>query len=97
MHRDKEYRYTGFTISGHADYAEEGSDIVCAAVSALSQTALLGLMEYASKDVPYEVNEGFLSVTVPEPSEASEIILGTMARGLQEMVRQYGEYVVLDL
>ena len=28
MHRDKEYRYTGFTISGHADYAEEGSDIV---------------------------------------------------------------------
>lgn len=97
MHRDKEYRYTGFTISGHADYAEEGSDIVCAAVSALSQTALLGLMEYASKDVPYEVNEGFLSVTVPKPSDASEIILGTMARGLQEMVRQYGEYVVLDL
>ena len=97
MHRDQEHRYTGFTISGHADYAEAGSDIVCAAVSALSQTALLGLMEYASKDVPYEVNEGFLSVTVPKPSDASEIILGTMARGLQEMVRQYGEYVVLDL
>ena len=55
------------------------------------------VMEYASKDVPYEVNEGFLSVTVPKPSDASEIILGTMARGLQEMVRQYGEYVVLDL
>ena len=60
MHRDKEYRYTGFTISGHADYAEEGSDIVCAAVSALSQTALLGLMEYASKDVPYEVKRRIL-------------------------------------
>ena len=36
MHRDKKHRYTGFTISGHADYDEAGSDIVCAAVSALS-------------------------------------------------------------
>ena len=39
MHRDKKDRYTGFTIKGHADYDEAGSDIVCAAVSALSQTA----------------------------------------------------------
>ena len=37
MHRDKRDRYTGFTIKGHADYDEAGSDIVCAAVSALSQ------------------------------------------------------------
>lgn len=96
MHRDKKDRYTGFTIKGHADYDEAGSDIVCAAVSALSQTALLGLMQYASHDVPYEVNDGFLSVQVPKPCEASQIILGTMVAGLEPIVRQYGEYVVLD-
>ena len=28
MHRDKRDRYTGFTIKGHADYDEAGSDIV---------------------------------------------------------------------
>ena len=27
-------RITGFTVSGHSGYAEAGSDIVCAAVSA---------------------------------------------------------------
>ena len=96
MHRDKRDRYTGFTIKGHADYDEAGSDIVCAAVSALSQTALLGLIQYASQDVPYEVNDGFLSVQVPKPCEASQIILGTMVAGLEQIVRQYGEYVVLD-
>jgi uncharacterized protein YsxB (DUF464 family) len=95
MHRDKRDRYTGFTIKGHADYDEAGSDIVCAAVSALSQTALLGLIQYASQDVPYEVNDGFLSVQV-KPCEASQIILGTMVAGLEQIVRQYGEYVVLD-
>ncbi|MFR7477837.1 MAG: ribosomal-processing cysteine protease Prp, partial [Acutalibacteraceae bacterium] len=25
--------FTGFTVKGHAGYSEEGSDIVCAAVS----------------------------------------------------------------
>ena len=28
-------RITGFSVSGHSGYAEEGSDIVCAAISAL--------------------------------------------------------------
>ena len=30
--------YTGFELTGHAEYADEGSDIVCAAVSAVTQT-----------------------------------------------------------
>ena len=96
MHHDKRDRYTGFTIKGHADYDEAGSDIVCAAVSALSQTALLGLI-VISQDVPYEVNDGFdISSRSSSPGEASQIILGTMVAGLEQIVRQYGEYVVLD-
>ena len=32
-------------IEGHADYAEHGKDIVCSAVSAVLQTAQLGLKQ----------------------------------------------------
>lgn len=39
-------RITGFTISGHSGYAEEGSDIVCAAV-----TSALRLTEATINDV----------------------------------------------
>ena len=35
----------GFEAEGHTGYAEEGSDIVCAAVSALTQGAVIGLKE----------------------------------------------------
>ena len=35
----------GFAAQGHSGYAESGSDIVCAAVSALTQTCELGLEE----------------------------------------------------
>ena len=33
----------GFTITGHAGYDVMGKDIVCAAVSALSQTCVISL------------------------------------------------------
>ena len=33
----------GFVVSGHSGYAEQGSDIVCSAISALSQMVCVGL------------------------------------------------------
>ena len=36
----------GFEIEGHAGYAQKGSDIICAAVSALSQTCRIVLLSW---------------------------------------------------
>lgn len=38
---------TSIQISGHAEFAEHGKDIVCASVSTILQTAQLGLMQVA--------------------------------------------------
>ena len=41
LYLDSTGNYTGFSVRGHAGYAEAGSDIVCAAVSdAVSYTHL---------------------------------------------------------
>ena len=48
---------SGFTISGHAGYDEAGSDIVCAAVSAVSETTLLGLLRYLPDETYYDVDD----------------------------------------
>jgi uncharacterized protein YsxB (DUF464 family) len=40
-------------ITGHAEYAEKGKDIVCSAVSAILQTAQLGLMQVAKQYPQY--------------------------------------------
>ena len=37
-------RIHGFSVSGHSGYAEEGSDIVCAAVSAAVTFVLTGFL-----------------------------------------------------
>ena len=45
-------------ISGHANASPHGTDIVCAAVSAIYQTALLGLAACARKYSSYIAFEG---------------------------------------
>ena len=40
-------------VEGHADYADHGKDIVCAAVSAILYTAQLGLVEVADNYPEY--------------------------------------------
>lgn len=45
----------GFEIEGHAGYAPKGSDIICAAVSALSQTCRISI-KYTAE---YEGNRGY--------------------------------------
>ena len=60
-----------FTLSGHTGAGERGSDIVCAALSAVSQTALLGLTRVIKAPVKFERDDekGFLHVTVNTDNE----------------------------
>ena len=55
---------TGFCISGHAGFAESGSDIICSAVSAIAYTVLgyidEALSEINGSHVSYTEDEGYL-------------------------------------
>lgn len=88
----------GFHAKGHTGYAEAGEDIVCAAVSAITQTACLGLMEYLESKPEPEQKDGELRVLVPEGAsrrdeERAELILGTMLKGLRSVEENYSDYL----
>lgn len=86
--------FTSYKISGHAGYAENGKDIVCAAVSALGQTILLGLDEYCNVLFNMDMT-GMMEVNIVNPDEVSDIIVKTMILGLQMIQKQYPEYITL--
>ncbi len=91
-------RLYGFEASGHAGYAESGEDIVCAAVSALTQSTLLGLGEVLKAPVEWSADEkkGALRAFVPESTEGTEILFRTLEAGLKNIAGQYPDWVGID-
>jgi uncharacterized protein len=90
-----------FSIKGHAGYGEHGSDIVCAAVSAIAYTAL-GALEEMTGVKNYTEKDGLLKCSIPlnisdTDKRTAEIILNSMVIGLKQIEYSYGKYVsVLD-
>lgn len=90
-------RLVGFLASGHAEYAPDGSDIVCSAVSALTQCIILGLQERLQLPIGVSIDEdeGVHCILGKECTEAqwkdAEILLDTLLLGLRSIETAYGE------
>lgn len=87
-------------VSGHAGF-KDSDDIVCASISAITQTALLGLIKVVGLDINYEVEDGYLSFQVPNNLEAEdqikvEAIVQTMKEGLLDIQSGYKKFVKLE-
>ena len=82
---------TGYRAEGHSGYAEEGSDIVCAAVSVLGATCVNSL-ESVCGIVPVitENRDGLLAFHVNDPSEHdAQVLLGALKQGLTDIEEQF--------
>ncbi|SER62848.1 ribosomal-processing cysteine protease Prp [Lachnobacterium bovis] len=64
FYKNKRSRFTGFTVNGHAGYAEEGEDIVCAAVSALVYSTENALDKLTNARYSYGVDDGYFDLNV---------------------------------
>ena len=85
---------------GHANFREE-NDIICASVSSITQTALLGLIKVVGLDINYVVDDGYLSFEIPEILDEEDalkvdVILDTMKEGINDIVSGYGKFVNLE-
>ena len=69
--RDQE-RITGFSISGHSGYAEAGSDIVCAAISAVVTMAEATINEVCGAKAKVRVKEADARITLTLPAVCEE-------------------------
>ncbi len=90
--------------SGHTGYAEEGEDILCAAVSSVVQTALLGLLQVAEVNVDYKVNEaeGYLKMTLPKKmtdkqKNNAQVILKTLYLGVSDLYEGFSDYINMEV
>jgi uncharacterized protein YsxB (DUF464 family) len=97
IQRNRDGQIVALEASGHADAGKRGRDIVCAAVSALTQSALLGLERYAGGAFTAQIKDGFLSLRLADaPNTRAEAILETMYLGLLEIAKAYPKNFQLE-
>lgn len=76
----------GLVVAGHARYAPKGFDIVCAAISAIAQTAALGCQQWDPKIKIIAATEGDFCFTCKATSKTRAIVQAAVL-GLQEIKR----------
>lgn len=99
LHRNKGDNitaFTAFTVKGHAGFDLQGKDIVCAAVSAIVQTAVLGLQLELGEYCQKRMSDGWLQCKIFKDNRTAEVIVSTMVVGLQEIERQYPGHVEIE-
>ena len=99
IYEERDGRISAFSVQGHSGTAPKGRDIVCAGVSALSQTALLGLGRHLHREIDFHIDpSGDLHMKLREaPDDLSEAILRTMRLGVEEIEKAYPDAVQLRI
>ncbi len=80
----------GFCITGHSDYAEAGSDIVCAAVSSAVMLVCNTVTDYFHDKAHVSVGENRIVLCLFEDSPASEQLLRSLYTHLRIIADKNG-------
>ncbi|TWT09026.1 ribosomal-processing cysteine protease Prp [Planomicrobium sp. CPCC 101079] len=97
--KESSNRISSFEMSGHADYAEHGQDLVCAGASAVSFGAVNAIMELTKiEPVIEQADSGFLKVAFPEgvdekTDEQVQLLVRAMIVSLKTIEQDYGKYI----
>ena len=91
-------RITGFSVSGHSGYSEAGSDIVCAAVSAVVTMAEATINDVLGAKAKVRVKNEDARVTLALPAscdeeEAVQAVLAGMMLTLCSLRDDYPDYI----
>ncbi|MGL4523481.1 MAG: ribosomal-processing cysteine protease Prp [Bacilli bacterium] len=91
----------GFKISGHAQFAEHGQDIVCAGVSAVSTGSVNAIVKLCGIKPKCKIKDGFLSCSFPsdlsdEKDARVQLIVESMIVSLRSIEEAYGEYIIIN-
>ena len=94
IYRTSRHEYTGFDMSGHAEYDDPGKDIVCAAVSALVINAVNSIERFTDDETSCISDEetGRIEFRFSRiPSHDASLLLDSMVLGL-EQIEDSSEY-----
>ena len=94
-----EDRITGFTVSGHSGYSQAGTDIVCAAVSAIVTMVEATINDVCGAKAKVRVREqenARITLTLPascDEEESVQAVLAGMMVTLINLQEDYSDFI----
>lgn len=83
------------TIEGHAGYAPHGQDIVCAAVSALTQVFIASVSKLTTDNIKASMAAGKAVIEYGNLTEGAQLLLRSFFLGVQMIAEEYPTNVKL--
>ena len=80
-------------ISGHANYAEEGKDVVCAGVTALTQTLVKSIEDFTEDKIEYDISPGRADIKYRNLSEKAKTLVDSFFIGICMIVDEFPDNV----
>lgn len=76
------------SITGHADFADYGKDIVCASVSSIVYTTVNGIFNFDSDAIEFR-DEDKMLITIHNETKEVKILLNNMFELLRDLEKKY--------
>lgn len=89
-------RKDGIEISGHAGYAETGKDIVCAGVTALTQTLIRSLEDLTRDEIEYDISPGRADIHYRNLSEEGRVLVDSFFIGVCSIADEFPDHVRIE-
>lgn len=89
-------RKDGIEISGHAGYAENGKDIVCAGATALVQTLIKSIEGLTQDKIQYEISPGRVDIHYRNLSEEGKLLVDSFFIGICLIADEFPDHVRIE-
>ena len=79
-------------VTGHTGYADKGKDIICAAVSVLTESLGQALLDMGAEGIRIKLTDGEARIRFV-PSEKTEGAMAVVSAGFRMLAASYPHYV----
>ena len=97
-------KFIGFECCGHTGYGKYGKDILCAALSGMTQSCMIGLTNVLGIDISLIRNDdnGYLKIELPKILEENkildaQILLNTLYISIEDLIDGYSKYISMEV
>lgn len=87
----------GVKIRGHANYAPHGQDIVCAGVTALTQTLVESIEGLTGNEIKYDMSPGRVDIEIENPDEDAQLLMDSFLVGIEMIVDEFPEHIRVEI